>query len=739
MGQSYAQQQQHQQQQQQRNSQFEPSSIGSTSSFHPSRSASSRKGTGFHHPYSRNGSTTPLEAPPSPWEVQGSYPFINAQAGLSSSMGQSRMAGMPGLSNLNAAATMMMEGGDAERPYAQGMPSQTNGLPSDPGPEGTEWMNAMFNQQDVVGPTEQVASGATTPQPDFNDLINFMSPEFIALLNSTEGAEMSDEAVAAAINGFVQAGGFANEPSAPEANVAPASSAKIQPAPIPMPIPNPDAGPSGQSLLSRRMQQPQGGMASQRQSGAAQQANSMAPPKQRRPPQGIQPINTQLTELSASVPNASPVSVGGHIAHTPLSGGYPSSGPYSQSFGYIPGTFQPAAANPGSWGTNRNTNNLPAKSKPSNAYASSSSSTAQSTRLQSSATSQPRHVPNPSAKPLKSALSNSLNASASTSPVSASPQGTASRTVRLTDAPSRSSAESRNTKPNDSDQLPSLPPLPEGFSLENLAQYGNAGLELAIRIGMGIGLSLSQTNNGQSREASVDPNAMQKRLNELLQQPPIASSLSASPNPSNPLLSPLSPSAAPMAVAAGMATNGSKSTELVQGILNDDFFTNRVPSTPGATPALMGGNGGISSIPTSRRTSNSGELPIVSPVMPSLGGFTSVEQADQIEESAKKDPLATQVWKAYAKAKTGMPSGTRMENLTWRLMHLTLKKNETAKVKSPMDFVREEDEAAFAEARDIPGDIAPEDVERGRRGRFKGKGRVVGFDAESPQGQQQDE
>ena len=46
------------------------------------------------------------------------------------------------------------------------------------------------------------------------------------------------------------------------------------------------------------------------------------------------------------------------------------------------------------------------------------------------------------------------------------------------------------------------------------------------------------------------------------------------------------------------------------------------------------------------------------------------------ETMQKKDPLATQVWKFYHKAKTQLPNGERMENLTWRMMSMNLRKKE---------------------------------------------------------------
>ncbi|WFD30674.1 Sodium- and chloride-dependent GABA transporter 1 [Malassezia sp. CBS 17886] len=44
------------------------------------------------------------------------------------------------------------------------------------------------------------------------------------------------------------------------------------------------------------------------------------------------------------------------------------------------------------------------------------------------------------------------------------------------------------------------------------------------------------------------------------------------------------------------------------------------------------------------------------------------------EAMAKSDPLATQVWRMYAKQRDQLPNAARMENLTWRLMSVTLRR-----------------------------------------------------------------
>jgi hypothetical protein len=44
-------------------------------------------------------------------------------------------------------------------------------------------------------------------------------------------------------------------------------------------------------------------------------------------------------------------------------------------------------------------------------------------------------------------------------------------------------------------------------------------------------------------------------------------------------------------------------------------------------------------------------------------------------DEGKNDPLASKVWRLYTKAKDNLPNGARMENLTWRMMAMTLAKS----------------------------------------------------------------
>jgi len=115
------------------------------------------------------------------------------------------------------------------------------------------------------------------------------------------------------------------------------------------------------------------------------------------------------------------------------------------------------------------------------------------------------------------------------------------------------------------------------------------------------------------------------------------------------------------------------------------------------------------------------------------------------EQLAKDDPLATQVWKMFSRTKDRLPHAQRMENLTWRMMALALKKK------------KEEDEAKALEKRGNPwstnGQVrqpttnatAPADSndssnERGRRiDKGKCKVRIVGFDGTNQDGVEDNE
>ncbi|TFK53595.1 hypothetical protein OE88DRAFT_1262860 [Heliocybe sulcata] len=110
----------------------------------------------------------------------------------------------------------------------------------------------------------------------------------------------------------------------------------------------------------------------------------------------------------------------------------------------------------------------------------------------------------------------------------------------------------------------------------------------------------------------------------------------------------------------------------------------------------------------------------------------AAEEVDP-EEMAKKDPLATQVWKMYAKQKATMPHAQRMENLTWRMMALALKKKKEDEARAALGGVATLGESA-EDVESAEGEGMHEE-ERGRRPeKGKAKVTVVGFDGTNQDG-----
>ncbi|KAH7304969.1 hypothetical protein B0I35DRAFT_362629 [Stachybotrys elegans] len=64
-----------------------------------------------------------------------------------------------------------------------------------------------------------------------------------------------------------------------------------------------------------------------------------------------------------------------------------------------------------------------------------------------------------------------------------------------------------------------------------------------------------------------------------------------------------------------------------------------------------------------------------SALFPSMRDADSSSSSTQsIDEMQRDDPLATQVWKFFSKTKQQLPNQHRMENFTWRMMALTMRK-----------------------------------------------------------------
>ncbi len=64
------------------------------------------------------------------------------------------------------------------------------------------------------------------------------------------------------------------------------------------------------------------------------------------------------------------------------------------------------------------------------------------------------------------------------------------------------------------------------------------------------------------------------------------------------------------------------------------------------------------------------------PLFPDLKDDAASADLGNPDEMQKKDPLVSEVWKFYSKTKTQLPNQERMENLTWRMMTINLKRKE---------------------------------------------------------------
>jgi len=74
--------------------------------------------------------------------------------------------------------------------------------------------------------------------------------------------------------------------------------------------------------------------------------------------------------------------------------------------------------------------------------------------------------------------------------------------------------------------------------------------------------------------------------------------------------------------------------------------------------------------------SNAGKELLRENFFPSWKDDAAREELDSPDEMQKKDPLATQIWRLYSKTKKQLPNQERMENLTWRMMAMSLRKRK---------------------------------------------------------------
>lgn len=60
----------------------------------------------------------------------------------------------------------------------------------------------------------------------------------------------------------------------------------------------------------------------------------------------------------------------------------------------------------------------------------------------------------------------------------------------------------------------------------------------------------------------------------------------------------------------------------------------------------------------------------------SVSSVAAQSELETPEEMQKNDPLGTQIWKLYHKTKGQLPNSERLENLSWRMMSMNLRRKE---------------------------------------------------------------
>lgn len=148
--------------------------------------------------------------------------------------------------------------------------------------------------------------------------------------------------------------------------------------------------------------------------------------------------------------------------------------------------------------------------------------------------------------------------------------------------------------------------------------------------------------------------------------------------------------------AGGLASTSSRSSMASAGLSNYSFGdapASTVPTSASTPPSIFSDilsdelfNAKPAPANPQLRSYPSPPGSVHSP-QPSSSGAVAID--DEAERLAKEDPLATQVWKMYARAKASLPHAQRMENLTWRMMAMALKKRRDGTIdeEGPSDLL----------------------------------------------------
>lgn len=150
-------------------------------------------------------------------------------------------------------------------------------------------------------------------------------------------------------------------------------------------------------------------------------------------------------------------------------------------------------------------------------------------------------------------------------------------------------------------------------------------------------------------------------------------------------------------VYAGGQAQSNPSISMATSTTEHDYRFPRRPDDPGSTPKPGSASrpaGSHAGATTLAKLDLAGEPSVRKQLLrdsifPTWKDDSAGDELDSPEEMQRKDPLATQIWKLYSKTKKQLPNQERMENLTWRMMAVSLRKH------------RQEQSARYVEPRDL--------------------------------------
>ncbi|KAH6679119.1 hypothetical protein B0J14DRAFT_614453 [Halenospora varia] len=109
------------------------------------------------------------------------------------------------------------------------------------------------------------------------------------------------------------------------------------------------------------------------------------------------------------------------------------------------------------------------------------------------------------------------------------------------------------------------------------------------------------------------------------------------------------------------------------GSANDETSHNTLYNTTTSTNAQDTGASALDKLDFSAENSARKEL-LRDSFFPTWKDDAAGDGLDSPDEMQRRDPLATQIWRLYSKTKKQLPNQERMENLTWRMMAMSLRK-----------------------------------------------------------------